>query len=77
LDQVVQIVGALLILVAFVLAQCEKLDQRSYIYLVLNFFGSAILAIQALEQRQWGFVLLEGCWAAVSLRGVAMKRFRA
>lgn len=42
-----------------------RADARSY--LVLNLVGSAILAYLAWDQRQWGFLLLESVWAAVSL----------
>ena len=70
MDQVVQIVGALMVLAAFALAQFQVLDQRSLVYLLLNLAGSAILAVLALIDRQWGFLLLEAVWAVVSLRGV-------
>jgi hypothetical protein len=70
LDQAAQVVGALLILVAFAAAQLNRLDQRSYPYLLLNLVGSAILAYLALQTQQWGFVLLETVWALVSLWGL-------
>ncbi|HET8521878.1 MAG TPA: hypothetical protein VFL82_01520 [Thermomicrobiales bacterium] len=70
MSQVLQVVGALLVLAGFALAQARILDQRSFIYLILNLVGSAILAILALDQRQWGFLLLEGVWAVVSLAGL-------
>ena len=73
LNQVVQIVGSLLVLAGFALAQRGRLDQKSRAYLVLNLVGSGILALEAVLQRQWGFLLLEGVWAvvsAVSLVGV-------
>jgi uncharacterized protein (DUF983 family) len=66
MDQVVQIVGALLILAAFAAAQFHRLDQDSPTYLVLNLVGSAILAILAWYEEQWGFLLLETVWAIVS-----------
>ena len=66
MDQVIQSVGALLILAGFAGAQVGRLRVDSVAYLVLNLVGSAVLAYLALDQHQWGFVLLEGVWAAVS-----------
>jgi hypothetical protein len=73
LDQSLQVFGAVLILIAFAAAQVNRLDQRSYPYLLLNLVGSAILAWLALETQQWGFVLLESVWAVVSLWGVVRR----
>jgi len=78
--QIVQIVGAILVLAAFVAAQLRLLHQESLAYLLLNAVGAAILAVLALEEQQWGFLLLEGAWTLVSLRGVvqwALKGRRA
>jgi hypothetical protein len=69
-DQVIQIVGAALILVAYVAAQVERLNPQSRPYLVLNLAGSLILAVLAAEGSQWGFLLLEGAWAIVSAWGL-------
>ena len=60
-DQVVQMVGALLILAGFILSQRNLLVADSYVYLVLNLTGGAILAVLAFQGQRWGFVLLEGC----------------
>ena len=70
MDQIVQVIGALLILGAFVLAQRKKLDTGSAAYLVLNTVGAAILAVVAAMDRDWGFLLLEGVWAVVSMWGL-------
>lgn len=66
MDQLVQIAGALLILVAYAGAQAGRLDQHSVSYLVLNLVGSAILAVLAAIDEQYGFLLLEGVWAIVT-----------
>jgi hypothetical protein len=73
MDQVLQILGALMILAAFALAQFHVLDHQSYPYLVLNLVGSAVLAVLAYYEHQWGFLLLEGVWAVVSLWALAVR----
>ena len=70
MDQLLQIAGALMILTAFVAAQLGRVSQRGYVYLTLNMVGSAILAGLAYQDQQWGFLLLEGVWAVVSLAGI-------
>jgi hypothetical protein len=69
-DQVVQIVGALLILVAYTAAQLGLMQPHERLYLVLNLVGSAILTGLAWHEQLWGFLLLEAVWAVVSLWGL-------
>jgi hypothetical protein len=69
-EQIVQIAGALLILAGFAGAQFGKLSPKSLVYLILNLVGSAILTVLAYVEQQWGFFLLEGVWAIVSLVGL-------
>jgi len=70
-DQLIQVVGALLILAAFAAVQFERMRPDSRLYLALNLAGSAILAVLAVAAAQWGFVLLEGVWAIVSAWGLS------
>lgn len=70
----VQVAGSLLILIPFALVQLDRLTTRSRSYLILNLVGSTVLAIDAAFGAQWGFLLLEGVWAIVSLVGLVRSR---
>jgi len=70
MDQVVQLVGAVLILAAFVLSQQGRMATDSTRYLALNAAGAAILAAVAVADRDIGFTLLEGTWTIVSTIGL-------
>ena len=70
MHQVIQLLGALLVLAGFVLAQRRVLDPRSRTYLLVNLIGSAALAVDAWFGAQWGFFVLEGVWALVSAAGL-------
>jgi hypothetical protein len=66
MDQVTQVAGALLILVAFTAAQFGWMSLESRVYLTFNLLGGAVLAWLAWDDRQWGFLLLETVWTLVS-----------
>ena len=62
-----QLLGAVLILLPFVRSQLGSLDTGSATYIWPNLVGSSLLAVLAVVGSQWGFVLLEACWAAASV----------
>ena len=70
IDLLLEVAGAILILVAFALAQFRGLDRHGSPYLVLNVVGAALLTVSAATHRQWGFLLLQGVWALVALWGL-------
>lgn len=70
MEDALQVVGALLILGAFVAVQSERRRPDAYSTLVANAVGAGLLAWLAFHEQQWGFLLLEGCWAIVALWGL-------
>jgi len=72
--QAFSLAGALLILLPFAGAQLGRLTVERVSYQVMNLVGATILTIVAIVGRQYGFILLEGTWAIVSLVGLARVR---
>ena len=77
LPQIISLVGAALVLAAFAGTSLGRLTPRQALYNVLNLVGSSLLCGVAIVGRQWGFILLNGVWALVSLGGlIALVRRR-
>jgi hypothetical protein len=75
--QLVSVLGSLLVLVAYVASQFGYLSAKGLAFAYANIVGSGILAIVATLEAQWGFLLLEGAWAAVSLVAVVRQKAKA
>jgi hypothetical protein len=71
-----QVAGAVMILAAFVAVQLGAASSSSRNVLALNLVGSAVLAALALIGHQWGFLLLEGAWSAVSAMSLTRNSLR-
>jgi len=67
MEQVISLVGALLILAAYAGHQFGLIEHTDAAYSWMNLVGSLVLGIVAFRGQQWGFLLLEGVWAAVSV----------
>ena len=68
--QVVSVLGALAILAAYAANQFGLIGPSNLSYSAMNFVGSAVLTVIAVVEVQWGFILLEGVWAILSLWGM-------
>jgi hypothetical protein len=75
--QLVSVLGSLLVLVAYVASQFGYLSAKGLAYAFANIVGSGVLAVVATLEAQWGFLVLEGAWAAVSVVAVVRQRAKA
>ncbi len=65
--QIVSIVGAVMLLSAYLGLQRGWMGPGDRRHAALNFVGSALLAWVAIVDQRWGFILIEGAWALISL----------
>jgi hypothetical protein len=68
--QVISIIGAVLILVAYAALQLNRLQADTVAFQTLNLFGGIFLCITAVAMLQYGFILVEGLWAVLSAAGL-------
>lgn len=74
LFQLLSLVGAVLVLIAFIALQLGRMDREDVAFNLLNFFGSGCLACVAIVDRRAGFIVLEVAWALFSLVPLVRRR---
>ena len=74
LFQSMSIVGAALILGAYIALQRGITGPDDRWYNAANFIGSALLAWVAIVDRRIGFIVLESAWALFSIPGMFRRR---
>jgi hypothetical protein len=72
--QAMSLIGAFMVLGAYVALQRAWLAGEDRLFNVLNFVGAGMLTWVAVEDRRIGFILLEGAWALLSLPGAVQGR---
>ena len=73
LEQVISLIGALMVLTAYSGQHIRKLQPDHLAYILLNLTGSLILAVVAYRLRQIGLTVVEVSWALIS--GAAFARY--
>ena len=71
MNDLLQIVGALLIVGAFAAAQIGWVRPNDLRYLLANLVGGAVLAVIAALGGEPGFLITNGFWVLISLWGLA------
>jgi hypothetical protein len=63
--------GVILILAAYFLLQTERLGAASLLYSGANLIGATLIAISLLFDFNLSAFIIEVCWMAISLYGIA------
>jgi hypothetical protein len=74
MEQAISVAGALLILAAYAGHQFGLIERTHLAYSWMNLIGALVLTVIAYRAGQWGFVLLEGVWAVVSVPALIPRR---
>lgn len=67
------VAGSTILLAFFVANQLGKLTAKSWIYDAGNFTGAALLLAYAVSISAWPFAVLNGVWALVAVRDLAVR----
>ena len=68
-------VGVLLMVIAYLLLQLEKMSSSALSYLLLNAMGAILVIISLVFRFNLSAFLMEGFWLLISLYGLAKPLF--
>ena len=74
LYQLIAVIGAIVMLGSYLALQRGWLAATDRSYNILNFIGASLLTWVAIVDRRWGFILVEGAWALLSVPGMFQRR---
>ena len=74
LNQLIGLIGAAAVLLAYLGLQRGWMRPDDRNYHILNFVGASMLAYVAIIDRRWGFILLETVWAIAAVPGLLRAR---
>jgi hypothetical protein len=69
MNQILSVLGALMVLGAYIAFQRGWLGKQHRAYHALNLVGSGLLTVIAVGDGRIGFIVLEGVWALMSIPG--------
>lgn len=75
LNQILSLVGAALVLSAFLANSFGRMKNDSFLYAILNFLGTGLLALSVLSPLNLGILIVEVIWAGASL-GLCFRAIR-
>jgi hypothetical protein len=67
--QIISMLGAVLILGAYLALQRGWLGREDRMFHATNLVGAALLTVVAIADQRIGFIVLEGVWALISVPG--------
>ena len=74
LYQLIALVGAAVVLSAYLGLQRGWMRPDDRRYHILNFAGASMLTFIAIVDQRWGFILLESVWALAAVPGMIQRR---
>jgi hypothetical protein len=60
-------IGVAILLIAFLLNLLNRLSKDGFVYILMNVIGAGLACYASILLNYMPFIILEGCWALVSV----------